>query len=361
MASGPSKWTRTGPGTYKDQYGNVLQGQSKPPTRNMAPPAGGAGPSNKPPGSLGKDPKTTAGGGGSQTQTQQNIPTRADNLALYNALTPEQQARYRRLRRNRGVAEANKFLMNTAPQPTAAPQPATPEEITEQGFRGSADLYGSMMERFKGFDPMQVQAQYNPVFSQEMERARQNVMGQFERRNAEEFARQQEDVQRQIVERGLDPNSPAAQALYKQLNVRQDLARQEAMSAAEQAAQGVQQQYFGQAMGIAQQPYDIFGSTFAPVYQTGIAAQYGQQQLGLQQQFEAEQQRRQLASAERIARMSRGGGGGGAPQLTPFERMEIESLTTGYPTGQQPNPGAQIVSGAVTGATGQITGNLNRR
>ena len=292
---------------------------------------------------------------------QEGVPTRADNLALYNAMTPEQQARYRNIRAKRGVTQANKFLTRTAPQPTAAPQPATPEEITEQGFRGSADLYGSMMERFQGFDPMQVQAQYNPVFSQEMERARQNVMGQFERRNAEEFERQNIEIQRQIAERGLDPNSPAAQALMRQNTQRQDLARQEAMSAAEQAAQGVQQQYFGQAMGIAQQPYDIFGSTFAPAYMAGIGAQYGQQQLGMQQQFEREQQRRQLASAERIARMSRGGGGGGAPQLTPFERMEIESLTTGYPTGQQPNPGAQIVSGAVTGATGQITGNLNRR
>lgn len=285
---------------------------------------------------------------------QEGVPTRADNLALYNAMTPEQQARYRKIRANKGVTEANKFLTRTAPQPTAAPQPATPEQITEEGFRGAADLYGGMMERFQGFDPMQVQAQYNPVFSQEMDRARQNVMSQFERRNAEEFERQNVDVQRQIAERGLDPNSPAAQALMKQNTQRQDLARQEAMSAAEQAAQGVQQQYFGQAMGIAQQPYDIYGSTFAPVYQTGIAAQYGQQQLGLQQQFEAEQQRRQLASAERIARMSRGGGGGGQAGPTLYERMEANALGQGYGQ-QQPNPWASAASGFAQGAGAAVT------
>jgi len=286
---------------------------------------------------------------------QEGVPTRADNRALYDAMTPEQQARYRKLRANKGVAEANKFLTRTAPQPTTGPQQATPQEITEEGFRGSADLYGSMMERFQGFDPMQVQAQYNPVFSQEMDRARQNVMGQFERRNAEEFERQNIDVQRQIAERGLDPNSPAAQALMKQNTQRQDLARQEAMSAAEQAAQGVQQQYFGQAMGIAQQPYDIYGSTFAPAYMAGIGAQYGQQQLGMQQQFEREQQRRQFASAERIARMSRGGGGGGQAGPTLYERMEAGALGQGYGQAPQVNPWASVAQGAAQGASAGIT------
>lgn len=287
---------------------------------------------------------------------QEGVPTRADNLALYNAMTPEQQARYRKIRANKGVTEANKFLNKAAPQPTAAPQPATPQEITEEGFRGSADLYGSMMERFQGFDPMQVQAQYNPVFSQEMDRARQNVMGQFERRNAEEFERQNVDTQRQIVERGLDPNSPAAQALMRQNTQRQDLARQEAMSAAEQAAQGVQQQYFGQAMGIAQQPYDIYGSTFAPVYGAGIGAQYQQQQLTQQQQFEAQQAKLNRQAQERIARMSRGGGGGAAgPSL--YERMEAGALGQGYGQ-QQPNPWAAGISGIAQGVGAGITRGL---
>lgn len=279
-ATGPSKWTRTGPGTYKDQYGNVLRGQQKAPKRDMSQ-------------------------RGKQTQ------------------------------------------------PTGAIQP-TPQEITEQGFRGAADLYGGMMERFKGFDPLQMQAQYQPVYSQEMERARQNVMGQFERRNAEEFARQQEDVQRQIVERGLDPSSPAAQALYKQLNVRQDLARQEALSAAEQAAQGIQQQMFGQAMGTAQMPYDIYGSTFAPAYMAGVGAQYQQQQLTQQQQFEAQQAKLNRQAQERVARMSRGGGGGGGG-MSLYDRMEAEALARGY--GQQPqlNPWAAGAQGLAQGVGAGIT------
>lgn len=284
---------------------------------------------------------------------QEGVPTRADNLALYNAMTPEQQARYRKIRANKGVTEANKFLNKAAPQPTAAPQQATPEEITEQGFRGSADLYGGMIDEFRDFDPYQAQSRYDPIYSQEMDRARQNIMGQFERRNAEEFERQNVDTQRQIVERGLDPNSPAAQALMKQNTQRQDLARQEAMSAAEQAADARQQQLYGQAMGTAGMRYDIYGSTFAPVYGAGIGAQYQQQQLTQQQQFEARQAELERRNRLQMARMSRGGGGGAAgPTL--YERMEAGALGQGYGQ-QQQNPWANVAQGVATGATGAIT------
>lgn len=226
---------------------------------------------------------------------------------------------------------------------------------------GAGQAYQDITQQFRDFDPMQMQQQYEQVYSQEMDRARQNIMSQFERRNAEEFERQNVDVQRQIAERGLDPNSPAAQALMKQNTQRQDLARQEAMSAAEQSAQGVQQQMFGQAYQTGMMPYEQWGAIQQP-YIAGISAQYQSQEAQRQRDFEAAMRRGDRASAERIARMSRsGGGGGGAPQLTPWQQEEINSLNTGYPTGQQPNPGAQIVGGVVSGATGQITGNLNKR
>ena len=242
--------------------------------------------------------------------------------------------------------------INKAGGVNAAPPPPTQEEITEQGFRGSADLYNQMMQRFQGFDPMQAQQQYEPVYSQEMERARQNVMSQFERRNAEEFERQNIDVQRQIAERGLDPNSPAAQALMKQNTQRQDLARQEAMSAAEQAASGLQQQMYGQAMETSQMPYNIWGQAFAPAYMTGIGAQYQQQQMTQQQQWQARQAQLDRQAQERIARMSRSGGGPAGPTL--YEQMQAGSLSQGYGQ-QQPNPWASAIQGAAQGAGAAIT------
>lgn len=291
-------------------------------------------------GSMGKDPK--------QGSQKSYIPTREANLAAYNAMTPQQQARYRKIRANKGARAANKML-----NVNAAPPPPTQEEITEQGFRGSADLYNQMMQRFQGFDPMQAQQQYEPVYSQEMERARQNVMSQFERRNAEEFERQNIDVQRQIAERGLDPNSPAAQALMKQNTQRQDLARQEAMSAAEQAASGLQQQMYGQAMETSQMPYSIYGQTFAPTYMAGIGAQYGQQQLTQQQQFEARQAELNRRAQERIARMSRSGGGPTGPTL--YEQMEMNALQQGYNQPAQQNPWATAAQGAAQGFTAAAT------
>jgi hypothetical protein len=90
----------------------------------------------------------------------------------------------------------------------------------------------------------------------------------------------------------------------------------------------------------------------------GIQAQYQGQQLSQQQQFEAQQNELTRRAQMRIAGMNRGGGGG-APQLTPYERMEIESLSTGYP-GAQPNPVAQGVQSFAGGAGQAITSNLKR-
>jgi len=195
-----------------------------------------------------------------------------------------------------------------------------------------------------------------------MERARQNVMGQFERRNQRQFEQQRTSLQQQIAERGLDPASPAAQELMRQQNEREDMARQEAMSAAEQAAYSVQQQGFGQAGQLATMPYDIYSSTFAPVYMAGIGAQYQAREAQLQREFEAAMRRGDRASAERIARMSRSGGGGGGQQgPTLYERMEAEALGQGYNQGQQVNPGAAFGQGLAAGAGQGISNWINRK
>ena len=275
------------------------------------------------------------------------IPTREANLAAYNAMTPEQQARYRKVRANKGARAANK-LLNLGQQ---TPPPATPQELTEQGFRGGAEAYQNMIGRFQGFDPYQMQQQYEPGFQQEMDRARQNVMGQFERRNQRQFEQQRQSLQQQIAERGLDPASPAAQELMRQQNEREDMARQEAMSAAEQAAYSVQQQGFGQAGQLAMMPYEQWNVLQQP-YMAGIGAQYQQQQLGQQQSWEAKQAELERQNRLQIARMSQGGGQQG-PTL--YEQMEANALGQGYPQGQQINPWATAAQGFAQGVGAGIT------
>ena len=280
-ATGPSKWIRTGAGQYKDQYGNMLRGQQKAPTKDM---------------SKGRSP------------------------------------------------------VSTAPQGPAAP---TPESVTQEGFMGAGKAYADMLNRFQG-------EQYQPNFEAEMERARQNVMGQFDRRNAQAFAQQRQDFETSMANRGIAPGGEQYNRELKALTDRQDMARQEAMGAAEQAAYGVQQQQFGQAGDLAMRRYEQWGVLQQP-YMAGIQAQYQSQEAMLQRQFEEAMRRGDRASAERIARMSRGGGGGGGQQgPTLYDRMEMGQLDTGYNQPAQQNPFANIAQGVVASGTQAITNRLNK-
>lgn len=246
----------------------------------------------------------------------------------------------------------------SAPAPTG-PVPFTEqtrEQQVEQGFEAGGQAYGDIVNRFRGFDPYQMQSQYQPGFQSEMDKARQNVMGTFERRNQEEFQRQQEDVQRQIAERGLDPASPAAQALYKQLNVRQDLARQEAMSAAETAAYGIQEQGFGQAYKTAMAPYEQFQAIQAP-YVAGVGAQYQSEQLTQQQQFAKE-----LAALEnkyKLQQIKAVPRGGGAEQPDYFGQYMLQQTASRYaPQDQQQGAVQSGMQGFMQGAGAAATNRL---
>lgn len=285
-----------------------------------------------------------------------------ENKAAFEGLTPEQKQRYQRLLQNKDRKAANEYLAKVSgaavrmpgqkgPTTPAGPAAPTPESVTEEGFMGAGEAYQDIVGQFKDFDPYQMQQRYEPGFQQEMERARQNVMGQFERRNQRQFEQQRTSLQQQIAERGLDPASPAAQELMRQQNEREDMARQEAMSAAEQAAYSVQQQGFGQAGQLAMMPYEQWGAIQQP-YIAGIGAQYQAREAQLQREFEAAMRRGDRASAERIARMSRsggGGGGGGQPPLTPYQRMELEQLNQGYNQPPQQNPWASAAQGFAAG------------
>jgi hypothetical protein len=290
-------------------------------------------------GALTKDPK-------GNNKKNSNVPTRAENRAIFDTLSPGQQAEYSRIRASQGGQKALEFLKGAGQQSVTT---TTPVGVTEEGFMGAGQAYQDMLQRFGG-------EQYQPQFEQEMERARQNVMGQFDRRNTQAFAQQRQDFETTMANKGVAPGSQQYQLELKSLNDRQDMARQEAMGAAEQAAYGVQAQQFGQAGQLAMRPYEQFGVLQQP-YLAGIGAQYQSQESALQRQFEEAMRIGDRKSAERIAGMARRGGGG--QQLNEYDILERNSLNTGYP-GQQPNTGAQVVSGVVQGAGGQIINRMNR-
>lgn len=248
-------------------------------------------------------------------------------------------------------AETRKTAAPTGPQ-----QP-TLEELSEQPVREGAGAYTDIVGQFRQFDPYQVQQKYEMGFTQEMDRARQNVLSQFERRNAEQFGRERQSTQQAIVERGLDPNSPAAQAMMRDLNDREDRARQEAQNAAEQAAYSVQQQAFGQAGQLAQMPFEQWQAIQAP-YMAGLANQYSGQQMGIQQGYDIEK----LREAARLQKTAGRGGGGGGGGSADDERLAAY-LMNQYPQQQGGQPPRQTTGQAVAGgvAQGTVLGISGRR
>lgn len=251
----------------------------------------------------------------------------------------------------------------TAPQQTAPQQP-TQAELVDQGFREGSGAYQNIVDRFQGFNPMEMQAQYQPGFTQEMDRARNNIMDTFNRRNQEAFGREREAAQLSIAERGLDPNSPAAQAIMREVNDRQDRARQEAMSAAETQAYQVQQQGFGQATDLAMLPYQQYQAIQDP-YNLGIQNQYmGQQQereFGYQKRLQ-ELEGRQRLQQIRAGRSGGGGGGGVVAQPNMFNQyMEAEFMSRYGQQQPRANPTNAAIGGAFTGFNAAIENSLLKK
>lgn len=293
---GASKWTRTGAGTYKDQYGNVLRGQRKAPTRDMSQrnrPAAPTGPANEPP---------------------PNVP--------FEQLDPGQQM----------------------------------SEMADVG----GDLYSKMADYTRQFNPQTFQQQYEPQFQQAMDRARQGVMSQFEQRNAQAFQRERQDFETSMANKGIAPGGPQYNRELQALTDRQDRARQEAMNAAEQAAQGIQAQGYQQATGVAMLPGELQRQ-----YQDPVMAQYGQYGNMTIAQFQAEQERQRQAEQFKqrrweIKNTPRSGGGGGGG-MDPLQQYQLAQLMGQYEQqGPKPNPIANAVSGIAQGASSAITQNLLR-
>lgn len=236
-------------------------------------------------------------------------------------------------------------------QGPAAPAAPTPQQQIQGGLEG---LVQEGIGDVRNFDPNTFQQQYQPQFEQGMQRAYDTIYGQFERKNQEQFARQNEQLQQSLVERGLDPNSPAYQALTRQLADQQNTARQDAQNAAWQAAQGYQQQGYQQATGTALLPSQM-ASPYLDLYgqQQGISAQ--QQEAQRQRDFEEALRRGDRASAERIAKMSRGGGGGGS---NADEAALAARIMAGY--GPQQGGSQSTLNAGIAGAAQGVGAGITR-
>lgn len=331
MASGPSKWNRIGPGQYRDQYGNVLRGQQKAPTINKAPAPTGQSRN----GVMSRDPQPVT----DIARVQQRI----DYLKKVRPNDPQIKQLQARLK----VSPQGPTVpgQQPSPQPGAAVQPPPPpidwnapiqpqplpEDYTKQlpvmpgredmmpdekylyqpempqpyGEYGQTPLdqqtweqqfgtlnYGANQGLANQMQYAQQQGAFQPgSFQEQMDKAYSNVMQQFERTNKDQFQQEQQQFQQMAAERGLDPAGEAYKALQKQVYDRQDMARQNAMSTAQQAAQSVQAQAYGQAAQTYGMPFQQMGA-FAPFY--GAQANMQSQMMG--QEFQLGNQREQRAS-----------------------------------------------------------------
>lgn len=232
-----------------------------------------------------------------------------------------------------------------------APAAPTPQEQIQGGMEG---LVREGIDYARDFNPTTFQGKYEPGFQEGMQREYDRVYSQFERKNQDLFAQQNQQLQQSLVERGLDPNSPAYQALTKQLAEQQTSARQDAQNAAWQQALGAQQQFFNQATGTALLPSQI-ASPYLELYgqQQGLTAQ--QQEAQRQRDFDEAMRRGDRASAERIAQMSRGGGGGGNAAQNAYAQYVMNQY-------QQPQQGQgqSTLNAGVAGAAQGIGAGITR-
>lgn len=251
-------------------------------------------------------------------------------------------------------ANKNPFAPKPSTPTTQGPAAPTAQQNIQTGMQG---LVQEGIDYAQGFDPNTFQQQYEPQFEQGMQRAYDTIYNQFERKNQEQFARQNEQLQQSLVERGLDPNSPAYAALTKQLAEQQGSARQDAQNAAWQAAQGYQQQGFTQATGSALLPSQI-ASPYLELYGQGQQLQFTGSEADKQREWQARQNQLEMQNRLQIAKRQGGGGGGNSAEAA------YAAYTMGQYTNQGQNRGQSNTNAAIAGGANAlgagITGRLNR-
>lgn len=199
MAKDPKNYTRVSPGVYRDASGKLIQ-------RN----AGGA--------------NNNSG----KNKRKDRTP------GLPGAKAGSDEAKFRNLPKDKQIDELR----------------------SDQGAFTN-NMFANAMQ----FDPNRPFQGYEQPFSQEMARARESVMGEFNRTMQPEFQRQDAEFNQRMLEQGIDPNSAAYQNQYKAMKEAQNQAQQSAMSNAFQLGSSYQQQGFNQGLQANMLPFQQYQAT----------------------------------------------------------------------------------------------------
>ena len=213
--------------------------------------------------------------------------------------------------------------------------------------RTQGRLVESGIREAQQFNPDTYQQQYQPQFEAGMQRAYDTIYGQFERKNQERFAREQQQLQQSLVERGLDPSGEAYQAQTRQLAEQQNMARQDAQNAAWQAAQAYQEQGYQQATGAAMLPHQI-RAPYMDLHGQQRQQQWTAAEAAAQRKWEAQQAELQRKHQMALANRAGGGGGGGAPRDPYVDYVMSQYGPPGGGSGG-PNTGNAFVTGVGAG------------
>lgn len=200
--------------------------------------------------------------------------------------------------------------------------------------------------------------EWNPgSFESQMDAAYDNVYNRFQRRNQDEFSRQNDELSQIAADRGLDPNSGAYRAMYKLNADRQDNARQEAMSAATDAAYGVQKQGFDQYRAGQLMPGEVAGQ-FQGIWGQGQAQRAAAEQARRDFEYKRKLEKMNNDAALARQRIASAGGGGGAAGPTAYDNELERQRREGAPGGGGTSPGNDVILGGVGGVGGALTNAL---
>lgn len=164
------------------------------------------------------------------------------------------------------------------------------------------------------FGQLQQQGAFNPGdYAETYRQAVDNVMGEFELQNKEQFQYENSAMEQKIAERGIDPQGEQARRMRDQLYKNQDNARQQSMYQGEQFGRSLQQQRFEQDLS----KYNVPASQLQAI-QGYFAGQLGSVEAEKQRKYEAAQAEKDRQNRLQLGKM----GAGSNPD--PFAIMEAE-------------------------------------
>lgn len=214
------------------------------------------------------------------------------------------------------------------------------QELGEDYRAYQNQLYANYM----GTSPEQYMKNYEIGFQQERDKAYNDVVNQFERTNADQFNREDQAFQQQMLSQGIDPNSGYYQAQYKALKDSQNNQRLNAQYNASQQAYSVAKQAFEQGTKQYGLPAEMSQYVMAP----------GMLQYKTEQEAQMEKARNEAAIQQ--ARIS-GGATTNAANINAKTQREIAYLEAAKAQDNQPrtvSPGNAFATGVANTAPGAV-------